>query len=49
MMEIILFERLPYVPWLANTIYLCMGVTILFVSVKFIYEWYKSKNLGGVV
>ena len=49
MMEILLFERLPYVPEIANTIYLCMGVTILFVSVRFIYEWYKSKKPGGIV
>ena len=39
-----MFERVPYVPEIANVIYLAMFISILFVVLSYVYSWYKSKK-----
>jgi len=42
---ILMFERLPYVPEIANVIYLCMAVTFAWVLILILYRWIKNRKV----
>jgi len=40
-----MFERMEYVPEIANVIYLCMAISFAWVLILSLYRWIKDKKV----